>query len=90
MSYLYLHNVFEIAENISFNPTLYFQPSIDDFDNDYKTSMILPIVFKVNKNLNIKMQFSSFRDSSPPMLAEKTDESLSTMFSYDLSNLWTD
>lgn len=86
----YLHNVFEMAENISFNPTLYFQPSIDDFDNDYKTSMILTIVFKVNKNLNIKMQFSSFRDSSPPMLAKKIDESLSTMFSYDLSNLWTD
>lgn len=86
----YLHNVFEVAENISFNPTIYFQPSIDNFDNDYKASMILAIDFKVNENFKIKMQYSSFHDSDPPMLAEKTDESISTMFSYNLSDLWKD
>ncbi len=86
----YLHNVFDIADNISLNPTIYFQPSIDDFENDYKTSMILAIDFMVNENFNIMLQYSSFHDSDPPMLAEKTDESVSTMFSYNLSQLWTD
>ena len=81
----YLHNSFEVAENISFKPTLYFQPSLDDFENDYKASMILALDFKVNENFNIKMQYSSFHDSDPPLLAEKSDESISTMFSYNLN-----
>jgi len=34
-----------IAENIAFKPTIYFQPSIDDFENDYKASMILSLRF---------------------------------------------
>ena len=86
----YLHNIFELAENISFNPTIYFQPSLDDFENDYKTSMILAIDFRVNKDFKIMLQYSSFHDSDPPMLAEKSDESISTMFSYNLSELWKD
>tara|TARA_B100001142_G_scaffold169286_1_gene168906 strand:+ start:1276 stop:2034 length:759 start_codon:yes stop_codon:yes gene_type:complete len=81
----YLHNSFKVAENISFKPTLYFQPSLDDFENDYKASMILALDFKVNENFNIKMQYSSFHDSDPPLLAEKSDESISTMFSYNLN-----
>ncbi|MBD63242.1 MAG: hypothetical protein CMD68_04085 [Gammaproteobacteria bacterium] len=86
----YIHNTYEIADNISFNPTIYFQPSLNDFENDYKTSMILAIDFKVNENFKIALQYSSFHDSDPPMLAEKTDESISTMFSYKLSALWKD
>ena len=48
----YLHNSLELAENIVLKPTIYFQPSIDDFENDYKASMILAIDFKVNENFN--------------------------------------
>jgi len=81
----YMHNSFELAQNISFKPTLYFQPSLDDFENDYKASMILALDFKVNENFNIKMQYSTFHDSDPPALAEKSDESISTMFSYNLN-----
>ena len=81
----YLHNSFEVAENIAFKPTVYFQPSLDDFENDYKASMILALDFKVNENFKITMQYSSFYDSDPPLLAEKTDESISTMFSYNLN-----
>ena len=81
----YLHNSFSVAENISFSPTIYFQPSINDFENDYKASIILAWIFKVNENLNISMQYSSFHDSNPPMLAEKSDESISTMFSYNFN-----
>ena len=81
----YLHNSFELADNSYFKPTIYFQPSLDDFENDYKASIILALDFKVNENVNIKMQYSSFHDSDPPMLAEKTDESISTVFSYNLN-----
>ena len=86
----YFHTDFDIAENISFDPTIYFQPSIENFENDYKASMILAVDFTVNENFKIRMQYSSFHDSDPPMLAEKTDDSISTMFSYDLSKLWKD
>ena len=81
----YIHNSFGVAENISLKPTIYFQPSIDDFENDYKASIILALDFNVNENFKITMQYSSFHDSDPPMLAEKTDESISTMFSYNLN-----
>jgi len=81
----YLHNSIKLAENIDLKPTIYFQPSIDDFENDYKASIILALDFKVNENFKITMQYSSFHDSDPPMLAEKTDESISTMFSYNLN-----
>lgn len=86
----YLHNAFEIAENIYLQPTIYFQPSLNDFENDYKASMILALNFKVNEDFIIEMQYSSSHDSDPPLLAEKADESISTRFSYDLSRLWKD
>ena len=81
----YIHNSFKVAENIFLKPTVYFQPGIDDFENDYKASIILALDFNVNENFKITMQYSSFHDSDPPMLAEKTDESISTMFSYNLN-----
>ena len=81
----YIHNSFEVAKNIFLKPTVYFQPGIDDFENDYKASIILALDFNVNENFKITMQYSSFHDSDPPMLAEKTDESISTMFSYNLN-----
>ena len=87
---LYLRDLKEVGENIHFHSTLYLQPSIENFDNDYKASIILGLDFNVNKNLKITVQYSSFHDSSPPRLAEKTDESLATKFSYDLSTLWKD
>ena len=65
----YFHTDFDIAENISFDPTIYFQPSIENFENDYKASMILAVDFKVNENFKIRMQYSSFHDSDPPLLA---------------------
>ena len=81
----YIHNSFEVAKNIFLKPTVYFQPGIDDFENDYKASIILALDFNVNENFKITMQYSSFHDSDPPMLAQKTDESISTMFSYNLN-----
>ena len=81
----YIHNSFEVAENIFLKPTVYFQPGIDDFENDYKASIILALDFNVNENFKITMQYSSFHDSDPPMLAEKTDESISTMISFNLN-----
>ena len=59
----YFHTDFDIAENISFDPTIYFQPSIENFENDYKASMILAVDFTVNENFKIRMQYSSFHDS---------------------------
>ena len=53
--------------------------------NDGTGDTLLAGAEKVNENFNIKMQFSSFHDSEPPLLAEKGDESISTMFSYNFN-----
>ena len=64
------------------NQTVEPDPIVEEYGlilNDFQ------VIHKVNKNFKITMQYSSFHDSDPPMLAEKTDESISTMFSYNLN-----
>ena len=37
---IYYHNDFNITDNIDFNTTLYYQPSLNEYDRDYKASII--------------------------------------------------
>ncbi len=78
----YYHDDFELGENIDLNTTIYYQPSLDNFDEDYKASFLTALDFTVNDNFKISLQYSTFYDSSPPILAVKHDEQISTNFSY--------
>ena len=78
----YYHDDFELSENIDLNTTIYYQPSLDNFDEDYKASFLTALDFTVNDNFKISLQYSTFYDSSPPILAFRHDEQISTNFSY--------
>ena len=79
---IYYHNDFNITDNIDFNTTLYYQPSLNEYDRDYKASIIASFDFTVNENVKISLLYSGFYDSSPPVDAINHDEQLTTNFSY--------
>ena len=79
---IYYHNDFNITDNIDFNTTLYYQPSLNEYDRDYKASIIASFDFTVNENVKISLRYSGFYDSAPPVDAINHDEQLTTNFSY--------
>ena len=79
---VYYHDKFNISENIDLNTTLYYQPSFNEYKNDYKASFITSFDFTVNENVKISLVYSGFYDSAPPVDAIGHDEQLSTNFSY--------
>ncbi len=77
----YFHDDFEVSENMDFNLTIYYQPSIDSTD-DYKASLIGALDFKMNEKFKVTLQYNTFYDSEPPVTALKRDEGIATNFSY--------
>tara|TARA_B100001939_G_scaffold114753_1_gene99227 strand:- start:7856 stop:8605 length:750 start_codon:yes stop_codon:yes gene_type:complete len=78
----YIHDDFKVMENVNFNATLYFQPSVDNFEDDYKASALLAMNFNVNEALSFSIEYAYANDSSPPLNSDKIDESISTSFTY--------
>lgn len=62
--------------------SIFFQPSLSDFSNDYKYSISISYNVPVSENFSIKFKVSESFDNDPPDLAEKSDQSLSTSFIY--------
>ena len=77
----YFHDDYEVAENINFNVTIYYQPSIDS-TKDYKASLLGSFDFKINDNFKISFVYNTFFDSMPPVTAIKRDEALATKLTY--------
>ncbi len=77
----YFHDDYEVAENIDFNVTMYYQPSIDS-TKDYKASILGSFDFKINDNIEISLEYNTFFDSMPPATAVKRDEALATKLTY--------
>ena len=44
----YYHDKFNLSENIDLNTTLYYQPSFNEYKEDYKASIITSFDFTVN------------------------------------------
>jgi hypothetical protein len=62
--------------------SIFFQPSLSDFSNDYKYSISISYNVPVSENFSIKFKVSESFDNDPPDFAEKSDQSLSTSFIY--------
>lgn len=62
--------------------SIFFQPSLSDFSDDYKYSISISYNVPVSENFSIKFKVSESFDNDPPDLAEKSDQSLSTSFIY--------
>lgn len=77
-----------LNRDISFNNdsfltgSVFFQPSLSDFSDDYKYSISISYNIPVSENFSIKFKVSESFDNDPPDLAEKSDQSLSTSFIY--------
>ena len=77
-----------LNRDISFNNdsfltgSIFFQPSLSDFSDDYKYSISISYNVPVSENFSIKFKVSESFDNDPPDLAEKSDQSLSTSFIY--------
>lgn len=80
---VYFTNALAIQENINFNYSLFFQPSIDAFSDDYKLSALMQIEFLVNNNFSINFNLGHTKDTDPPLLANETDTSYGTEFRYN-------
>jgi putative salt-induced outer membrane protein YdiY len=77
----YFHDDYEISENMDFNLTIYYQPSLDSSE-DFKASAIGALDFKMNEKFKVTLQYNIFYDSRPPATAVKRDEGIATNFSY--------
>ena len=80
----YLHNEYIIEENINFNISGFYQPSIESF-SDYKATLIGQFDFFINENFKISLQYNTFYDSEPPTNAKKKEEGFATIFSYNFN-----
>jgi hypothetical protein len=69
-----------LNENINFNYSLFLQPAIDDFSNDYKLSSLFQIEFFINERVSINFNVSRTEDTDPPMLASESDTTYATEF----------
>ena len=60
----------------------FFQPSINEFSDDYKYSLAASYNIPIAENFLIKFKLSESYDSDPPDLAKKSDHTFSTSFIY--------
>ena len=79
---LYLNRNISFENDSFLSGSVFFQPSLKDFSNDYKYSISLSYNIPVSKNFSIKFKISESFDSDPPDLAKKSDQSFSTSFNY--------
>ena len=77
----YLSKPLVIAEN-DLNVSLFYQPKVNSFSEDYKTSLVATYKIEISELFNIKINYSNSLDSMPPDNAGKRDSSISTSFEY--------
>ena len=81
---LYLNRGINFDNDSYLLGSMFFQPSLKDFTNDYKYSVSLSYNIPVSENFIIKFKISESFDNDPPDLAEKSDQIFITSFIYSL------
>jgi hypothetical protein len=79
---LYAHKNIDFENDSFISFSTFFQPSLDDFSNDYKLSASLSYNVPVSENFLIKVKFTDSFDNDPPDFAEESDQSFVTSFNY--------
>ena len=77
----YLSRPFVFAGN-NLNISLFYQPKVSNFSDDYKTSLVATYKIEISELFNIKINYTNSLDSMPPDNAGKRDSSISTSFEY--------
>ena len=81
---IYIHRKTIFSNEMSLNASVFFQPSINEPNKDYKASFLLTLNIPISKRFNIQIQFSESIDKDPPDIANESDQSFSTNFIYKL------
>ena len=81
---IYVHRKTIFSNEMSLNTSVFFQPSINEPNKDYKASFLLTLNIPISKKFNIQIQFSESIDKDPPDIANESDQSFSTNFIYKL------
>ena len=79
---LYLNREIGFENDSFLLGSMFFQPSLKDFTDDYKYSFSLSYNIPVSENFLIKFKISESFDNDPPDEAEKSDQSFVTSFNY--------
>jgi|TARA_B110000438_G_scaffold77462_1_gene77651 putative salt-induced outer membrane protein YdiY len=81
---IYVHRTAKFNNEMSLNTSLFFQPSVNEPNEDYKASLLFSLNIPISKKFNIQIQFSESIDKDPPDLADESNQSFSTNFIYKL------
>ena len=81
---IYVHRKTTFRNEMSLNTSVFFQPSINELNKDFKASLLLTLNMPISKKFNIQIQFSESIDKDPPDIADESDQLFSTNFIYKL------
>ena len=79
---LYLFKDFSFENSSFISISTFFQPSLNNFSDDYKYSLSLSYSIPVSERFFIDFKITESFDSDPPDFAKESDQSFVTNFNY--------
>ena len=80
---LYLYREMLFQNNSYLSTSLFYQPSLSDFDSDYKASLLVSLNIPLSDRFVVELSVSNVLDSDPPDISDKSNQSFSTNFRYN-------
>lgn len=80
---LYLYREMLFQNNSYLSTSLFYQPSLNDFDSDYKASFLVSLNIPLSDRFLVELSVSNVLDSDPPDISDKSNQSFSTNFRYN-------
>ena len=69
--------------NSYLSTSLFYQPSLSDFDSDYKASFLVSLNIPLSDRFLVELSVSNVLDSDPPDISDESNQSFSTNFRYN-------
>ena len=80
---LYLYREMLFQNNSYLSTSLFYQPSLNDFDSDYKASFLVSLNIPLSDRFLVELSVSNVLDSDPPDISDESNQSFSTNFRYN-------
>ena len=80
---LYLYREMLFQNNSYLSTSLFYQPSLNDFDSDYKASFLVSLNIPLSDRFLVELSVSNVLDSDPPDVSDESNQSFSTNFRYN-------
>ena len=69
--------------NSYLSTSLFYQPSLSNFDSDYKASLLVSLNIPLSDRFVVELSVSNVLDSDPPDVSDESNQSFSTNFRYN-------